>query len=372
MGETYFRKRVEELLAPAGISINGPNPWDITVHDDRFYRRLLGEGHLGAGESYMEGWWDCPAIDELVCRAIGHGVDRKMPTPRSILAAMTARLVNRQSLRRSRTVARKHYDIGNDLFQRMLDRRMIYSCGYWKDARDLDEAQEHKLRLVFDKLDLRPGMRLLDIGCGWGGAARLAAEEYGAVVTAVTLSRQQLRLAEELCRGLPVTIELMDYRDVRGTFDRIYSIGMFEHVGFRNYPAYFETVDRCLSHDGLTLLHTIGSNVPSTHGDPWSEKYIFPNSMLPSASQITKAYEGRFMLDDWHVFSGDYDRTLLAWHRRFEEAWPELEKSYPESFRRMWNYYLLSFAGAFRARCDQLWQVLLTKSGNPANRCIPR
>ncbi|TCD47179.1 cyclopropane fatty acyl phospholipid synthase [Chlorobium sp. N1] len=372
MGDSYFRNRLEELLAPAGVSLNGAQPWDITVHDERFYRRVFTQGHLGAGESYMEGWWECRALDEFFYRVLRHGIEKKISRRENLLETLAARLLNLQTEKRSRSVARRHYDIGNDLFGRMLDSRMIYSCGYWKDAGSLEEAQEHKLRLVFDKLDLRPGMRLLDIGCGWGGAARFAAEHYGAEVTAVTISREQQRLAEERCRGLPVRIELMDYRNVRGTFDRIYSIGMFEHVGYRNYPAYFETVDRCLGQDGLTLLHTIGSNRTCTHGDPWSEKYIFPNSMLPSATQITSACEGRFMLEDWHVFSPDYDRTLMAWHRNFEEAWPELGKSYTETFRRMWNYYLLSFAGAFRARYDQLWQVLLSKSGIEGGRTVPR
>ncbi|ABB24046.1 cyclopropane fatty acyl phospholipid synthase [Pelodictyon luteolum] len=373
MGDfSLCRSHVERLLQPAGIQVNGPEPWDIKVHDRRFYRRILTDGHLGAGESYMEGWWDCRALDEFIYRVLRAGVDKKVSGFRGFLEHSLGRLMNRQAPRRAWTVGRTHYDTGNDLFQAMLDSRMMYSCGYWKDADTLEQAQEQKLRLVFNKLDLKPGMQVLDIGCGFGGAAKFAAEEYGVEVTAVTISGEQHRLARERCRTRDVQIELMDYRDIRKTFDRIYSIGMFEHVGYRNYRTYFDTLNRCLKKDGVTLLHTIGSNRPSTSGDPWSEKYIFPNSMLPAASQITRAYEGRFMLEDWHVFSLDYARTLMAWHHNFETAWPQLRHHYSDTFRRMWNYYLLSFAGAFRARNIQLWQVLLSKKGMNSRKGVPR
>ncbi len=254
----------------------------------------------------------------------------------------------------------------------MLDKRMIYSCGYWKNVSTLNDAQEQKLRLVFEKLMLKPGMSVMDIGCGWGGAARYAAENYGVSVKGITVSTEQAKIARELCAGLPVTIDVIDYRDLQGSFDRIYSIGMFEHVGYKNYRAYFETVSRCMKPDGITLLHTIGSQKPCTNGYQWSCKYIFPNSMLPSASQIAENYEGLFTLEDWHVFTYDYFLTLKAWHENFEKQWPNLQSRYNEKFHRMWRYYLLSFAGAFHARSIELWQVLLSKNGIMGRTEVPR
>jgi len=348
------------LLAPADIHIGGDRPWDIQVHDDRLYARLLAEGTLGVGESYMDGWWDCPAIDELVCRAVGGGLDHQFKSWRLILDVIEARVRNLQKPKRAYEIGERHYDIGNDLFRAMLDRRMNYSCGYWARADSLDEAQEHKLELIANKLELERDMRVLDVGCGWGGAARFFAERYDVEVVGITVSEKQVSLGRELCAGLPVDIRLQDYRDLDETFDRIYSIGMFEHVGYKNYPTYMQVLRRCLDKGGLFLLHTIGNNVSTPGTDPWIKRYIFPNSSLPSASQITLAAEGEFVMEDWHNFGPDYDRTLMAWHERFENAWPRLSDRYGERFRRAWRYYLLSCAGAFRARALQLWQIVFS------------
>jgi cyclopropane-fatty-acyl-phospholipid synthase len=354
------RQKVESLLAPADIHIGGDRPWDIQVHDDRLYARLLAEGTLGVGESYMDGWWDCPAIDELVCRAVGGGLDHQFKSWRLILDVIEARVRNLQKPKRAYEIGERHYDIGNDLFRAMLDRRMNYSCGYWARADSLDEAQEHKLELIANKLELERDMRVLDVGCGWGGAARFFAERYDVEVVGITVSEKQVSLGRELCAGLPVDIRLQDYRDLDETFDRIYSIGMFEHVGYKNYPTYMQVLRRCLDKGGLFLLHTIGNNVSTPGTDPWIKRYIFPNSSLPSASQITLAAEGEFVMEDWHNFGPDYDRTLMAWHERFENAWPRLSDRYGERFRRAWRYYLLSCAGAFRARALQLWQIVFS------------
>jgi cyclopropane-fatty-acyl-phospholipid synthase len=282
-----------ELMTRAGIVIGGSAPWDIQVNDPRMFRRVLAQGSLGAGESYMDGWWDCARLDEMMRRVFEARVDVELPSLRQLLAGLTARLFNPQTPRRSFKVGEQHYDIGDDLYQRMLDWRMIYSCAYWRKAQDLDAAQEAKLDLVCRKLGLERGMRVLDIGCGWGGAAQFAAERYGVDVTGITVSHNQAESARERCRGLPVRILLEDYRSVRGRFDRIYSLGMFEHVGVRNYRAYFDTVRRLLTDDGLFLLHTIGCNASVSANDPWVERYIFPNSMLPSMAQITHAADGR-------------------------------------------------------------------------------
>jgi cyclopropane-fatty-acyl-phospholipid synthase len=264
---------------------------------------------------------------------------------------------------RARQVGQHHYDIGNDLYERMLDRRRIYSCAYWKQAATLDQAQEAKLELVCRKLELKPGMRVLDIGCGWGGAAQYAAERYGVEVHGVTISEEQAKHAQAICQGLPVVIELKDYRQIEGKFDRVYSLGMFEHVGYKNYRTYFDVVKRCLAEDGLFLLHTVGGNASDTTANPWVERYIFPNSMLPSVAQIGAVTENFMVMEDWQNLGPDYSRTLLAWYENFERHWPELRQRYDGRFYRVWRYYLLGFAGAFRARHIQLWQVVLSPRG---------
>jgi cyclopropane-fatty-acyl-phospholipid synthase len=272
-------------------------------------------------------------------------------------------LVNHQKTSRAYEVGVRHYDIGNDLYRAMLDSRMVYTCGYWKDARNLDEAQEAKLDLVCRKVGLKPGMKVLDLGCGWGSFARYAAERYGAEVVGVTVSKEQVELGNSLCSGLPVDIRLQDYRSVKGKFDRVVSIGIMEHVGYKNYRTYMEVVDHTLKDDGIGFFHTIGGNVSVKIGNPWTTKYIFPNGQIPSIAQLGKAMEGLFVMEDWHNIGPDYDRTLMAWHESFEQSWPGLKDRYSERFRRMWRFYLLSSAGAFRSRSVQLWQVVMTKPG---------
>ena len=357
------RRVVERLLGETDIRIDGDRPWDVRITDDRLYRRVLTAGTLGLGEAYMDGWWECDAIDQMVERAQRAGSAGRFSSPLALLGTLDAAVRNHQTPERSREVGRRHYDVGNELYERMLDRRMIYSCGYWRSAADLDAAQEAKLTLVADKLEVEPGMRVLDIGCGWGGAAAFLAETRGCEVVAITISEQQAALARARCADLPVDVRLQDYRDVDEPFDRIYSIGMFEHVGVKNYEAYFDVCRRNLSDpDGLTLLHTIGGSRSTRTTDPWIERYIFPNSMLPSAAQITRAAEGRLELQDWHNFGADYAPTLMAWHANVEAAWDELP-GYDERFRRMWRFYLLSSAGTFRAGALQLWQVVLSREG---------
>jgi cyclopropane-fatty-acyl-phospholipid synthase len=357
------RQAIESILQGTGVAIDGPNPWDVQVHDESFFRQALWRGSLGVGESYVEGLWDCAQLDEMLFRVFRAAAEQRFQSIHRVWLTMQSRLINRQSPRRAFTVGRRHYDIGDDLYQRMLDPRMIYSCAYWREANDLASAQEAKLDLICRKLRLEPGMRVLDIGCGWGGAAQFAAERYGVQVTGVTVSKNQAAAAAERCKGLPVTILLQDYRSLEGQFDRVYSIGMFEHVGLRNYRTYFSHVRRLMTEDGLFLLHTIGSNVSERSTDPWIERYIFPNSMLPSIAQIAKASEAYFVMEDWHSFGPDYDRTLMAWYERFRATWPEIADSYGERFRRMWEFWLLSSAAAFRARRTQLWQILLSTRG---------
>lgn len=355
---------LSKLFARADVRFDGARPWDLRVHDDRLYRRLLTDWSLGAGESYVDGDWDCDRLDQLFERLLRADLDRTAPGLakwRLIAENLRQRLFNLQSVARAHQVGERHYDVGNDVFEAMLDSRMIYSCGYWAQAQDLEQAQEHKLAMICRKLELKPGETLLDIGCGWGGLARYAAERHGVTVTGVTISKEQLALAEQRCAGLPVTLRLQDYRSLQGRFDKIVSVGMFEHVGLKNYPTYFDTARRLLAPDGLFLLHSIGVDRRAPHTDPWIERYIFPNGKLPSPAELAAAVEGRFIVEDWHNFGPDYDRTLMAWSERFEAAWPQLAPRYDEAFRRMFRYYLLSCAGFFRSRQGQLWQLVLSR-----------
>jgi cyclopropane-fatty-acyl-phospholipid synthase len=361
-----------ELLDLAEIKINGSQPWDLQVHDNRLYERILRDSSLGLGEAYMDGWWDCESIDGFICRVLTERLDDKVRNnTRMVFQVARARLINRQSSARAYEVGKKHYDLGNDLYKAMLDKRLNYTCAYWKNASNLDEAQEAKLELVCKKIGIYPGMRILELGCGWGSFAKYAAEKHGAKILGVTVSKEQVALGMDLCKGLPVELRLQDYREVSGKYDAVISIGVMEHVGYKNYRTYMEVTDRCLKEDGIAFFHTIGGNESGTTGDAWLTKYIFPNGMTPSIEQLGKAMAGLFVMEDWHNLCPNYDRTLQAWYANFEQAWPELKDKYGERFHRMWRYYLMSCAGGFRARSMQLWQVVLTRTGcqQPDCRC---
>jgi cyclopropane-fatty-acyl-phospholipid synthase len=355
---------VRMILEPAGIQINGNQPRDIRIHNRQFYQRALSQGSLGLGESYMDGWWDCERLDEFFFHLLRTEAESQVKkSPGFLFQILRPRIFNMQSRRRAFQIGEKHYDLGNDLFSRMLDRRLVYSCAYWKSSQTLDEAQESKLDLICQKLGLEPGMKILDIGCGWGGLLKYAAEKYRVQGVGITVSKEQAELGRKICAGLPVEIRLQDYRDLKEKFDRIVSVGMIEHVGYKNYPTYMQIVSRCLNDNGLFLLHTIGGNTSVKAVDPWMNKYIFPNGMLPSIRQLGGAIEGLWVMEDWHNFSADYDQTLMAWNTNFEDRWDEIKAKYNERFHRMWSYYLLSCAGAFRARRNQLWQIVLSPKG---------
>jgi len=363
-------KIVHELLSSANITVNGNNPWDMQIHDERFYERVLRDTSLALGESYMDGWWDCEAIDELINRLLRANLREKVENNlRMAFHVLKAKLFNRQSPPKSLEVAERHYNLGNDLYQAMLDKRLNYTCAYWKNATNLDEAQEAKLELVCQKIGIHEGMHILELGCGWGSFAKYAAEKHGASVVGYNISKQQVHLGRELCQGLPVELRLQDYREAAGQFDAVISIGVMEHVGFKNYKTYMQVVDRCLKQDGVALIHTIGRNKSITTGEPWTDKYIFPNGMLPSITQLGKAMETYFVMEDWHNIGPHYDRTLMTWHTNFNHAWLKLRENYSDHFRRMWNYYLLSSAGGFRARTQQLWQIVMTREGTSQPAC---
>ncbi len=362
------KELISHLANKADVEINGTRPWDVSVHDERLFSRILRDGSLGFGEGYMDGWWDSQDIPELISRVLR--IDMQDIVNKNLKVALQvvgAVIMNKASARRAFEVGEKHYDAGNALYQKMLDSRMVYTCGYWKEAQTLDEAQEAKLDLVCRKIGLKKGDKVLDIGCGWGSFLKFAAEKYGARGVGVTVSREQVELARKNVEGYDIEIRLQDYRDLHEAekFDHIISLGMFEHVGYKNYRTFFEVAERNLKDNGLFLLHTIGNDRSVKNTDPWINKYIFPNSMLPSEAQIGKAHEKLFVMEDWHNFSAYYEKTLLSWFENFDRAWPELKADYDDRFYRMWKYYLLSCAGLFRARKAQLWQIVFSKKGVP-------
>ncbi|WP_342609908.1 cyclopropane fatty acyl phospholipid synthase [Vibrio tritonius] len=360
----------EDLLKDTDIEINGSRPWDVKVLDNAFYSRVFRQGSLGLGESYMDGMWECEQIDELISRVLRHDLEAhldnkaKFKIGLNVAGAKLRDFVNPQSINRAKEDVSSHYDLGNDLFQKMLDKRMTYTCGYWHHVETLDEAQEAKLDLICRKAGLKPGMRVLDIGCGWGSFMNYAAEKYGVICDGITLSHEQAALGQQIAddKRLPVSFVLQDYREYqpKEKYDRIISVGMIEHVGPSNYDEYFRCAKRMLKDDGLFVLHTIGGKESADKTDPWIDKYIFPNGVCPSFVQLAQAVENKFVIEDVHNIGESYDKTLVAWCENFDNAWSELAEKYGERFRRMWRYYLLSCAGAFRARNINVWQFVLS------------
>jgi cyclopropane-fatty-acyl-phospholipid synthase len=373
-----YEKTVRELLELTDIEINGKNPWDIQVLDQRFYQRVLSDGSIGAGEAYMDGWWDTDELDELVARINRvHLTDKINKNFKMMFFLLRHKIINTATVDRSYKVGKVHYDVGNELYEKMLDQNMNYTCGYWKgmgnlltawkDPRNLEKAQIAKMDLLCRKLYLKKGEKLLDTGCGFGNFARYAAKTYGVHVVGFTVSEEQAKMARLRCKGLPVEIRFMDYREMKPEkFDKIASIGMMEHVTYKNYETYMTFLNSCLKEEGLLLLHTIGSNTSVISTDPWTEKYIFPNSHLPSIAQMAHAAEHKFTIEDIQNFGSYYYPTLMSWYTKFDKAWPELTKKYPEKydqrFYRMWKFYLLSSAGGFKSRDMQLFQILFSKS----------
>ena len=359
-------KIIKDLFTSAGVEFGGKNPWDIQVHNEEFYSRVLGQGSLGLGESYMDGWWDCEALDQFFYKILRAELDKKVKLLPSLFVSLKQFLVNMQSKTRSQRVICRHYDLGNELYMSFLDPYNQYTCGYFEETDELNKAQEKKMDLICKKLNLSPKDKVLDIGCGWGGFARFAAENYGCRVTGITISEEQLKYARKFCEGLPVEIKFQDYRDLGENdekFSCVVSIGMVEHVGGKNYRTFMEKVYSVLNNDGVFLLHTIGVDNSKIVSDRWVNKYIFPNGRIPSIEEIGRSIKNIFVIEDWHNFGADYSKTLKAWYENFEKNWDQIKPNYDERFYRMWKYYLLSYSGAFRARKNQLWQIVLSKKG---------
>jgi len=363
---TNAEVQIKALTKPSGVKFNGKNPWDIVVHNQKFYDRALAGGSLGLGEAYMDGWWDSDDLEETIYRLLTARVDEKVrPTLALARDYAGAYLRNKQSVRRSYKNAQAHYDIGNDLYVPMLGETMAYSCGYWKHAKTLDEAQLAKYELICQKLKLKRGMRVLDIGCGWGGLAMYMAQKYKVEVVGITPAIEQAKYIREKAKSLSIKVVEQDYREftTRTKFDRVVSVGMAEHIGTKNLPSYFAKAHEVMKDDGIFLLHTIGNNKSARTNEPWMDKYIFPGAVLPSLAQLAKVVEGTFVIEDLHNFGPDYEKTLLAWYKNFKKSWPTIKDNYDERFKRMWEFYLLSCAAGFKSRGVQLYQLVLTKQG---------
>ena len=366
--------QMEAYLKDADIVLNGSRPWDPQIHDPRtFWARLFGRGTLGLGESYMDGVWDVADMAEFFNKVLRSRVPEGLKlTPNVVSQVLKARLFNMQDIARSRRVAAMHYN-QTEAYRASLDHRMTGSCGYWPEGvNDLDAAQDAKLDLVCRKIGLRPGQTVWDIGCGWGAFMGFAAEKYGANCVGVTVSPDQAAYGRDRYKGLPIEFQVKDYREFAGRTDHVVSMGMFEHVGWRNYRTYFETARRVISDDGLFMLHTIGSQSTTHTIEAWLEKYIFPGGVIPSMAQIGKAIDGLFAVIDVHNIGPHYDRTLCAWYANFERNWKQDRTAEEERFFRMWKYYLLSCAGGFRSRALQVWQFVLATRGVPEGYATQR
>lgn len=357
---TGARKQITEWLDKAGITVNGDQKWDIQIRNNNFFDRVMQKGSLGLGETYMDGWWDVEKLDSFFYKILDSKLDHKVSASSlNFLAYLKSILTNPQRKQKAFQIGQEHYDIGNDVYEVMLDKRLVYTCGYWEDALNLDEAQENKLKKVCNTLNLKPGQKILDIGCGWGSLAKYATSNWDVSVVGITVSENQVELARERCKKLPVEIRLLDYRDINEKFDHIVSLGMFEHVGYKNYSLFMQIVYQNLNKDGKFILHTIGGNKSVSSTDPWINRYIFPNSMIPSIKQIGESIENLFIMENWENHGLDYDKTLMQWYKNFKDGWPTLKVNYSHRFYRMWEYYLLSCAGSFRARRNQQWNIVL-------------
>jgi cyclopropane-fatty-acyl-phospholipid synthase len=359
------KRILDPLLATVDVRTDGGRPWDIEVHDEAFHRKTLLQGSLGLGEAYMDRWWSAADLEELAFRLLHGGLERRLKPLYHLAPALFTRARNQQTRDRALRVAERHYNLGNDLFGEFLGTYKNYSCGYFEGGDDLDAAQEKKMDLICRKLDLRPGDHLLDVGGGWGEIARWAAAKYGARVTSINISEEQMRFARRHCEGLSVEILRRDYRDLEGRFDKIAVIAMLTHVGYKNYRRFMEIAHRCLRPGGVMLIESVGGNASTTYCEPWTDAYIFPGGMIPSLAQLGEAFAGLFVVEDLHNFAPSYVRTLRAWNDNFQAAWPRLAGRYDERTRRMFEYFFLTVAGAFRARDLQHWHVLLSRAGSP-------
>ncbi|MGB4076280.1 MAG: cyclopropane fatty acyl phospholipid synthase [Minisyncoccia bacterium] len=354
-----------------GVSLDGNNSWDPRIRNERFYERVLREGRLGAAESYMDGRWECSNLPELFYRLLSSGFDQKLyelPALRFLesLRRFGMGLWNRQTKERSLAVGEVHYD--DRVFQTAaLGDRMVASCAYYdRGASTLDEAQDHKMALICEKLYLEDGHRLLDIGCGWGTLMHYAESTRALRAIGLTISRDQQEYARKRYPEKNLEFLLEDYRDFKasaGSFERVVSVGMLEHVGKKNYPTYFNRVRHFLAEDGLFLLHSIVGRQRENGTDPFIDKYIFPNGELPTMAEILESVEGTFVVEDLHNLGTNYEWTLRAWRENLQLRWSDIVAAHGMRTARMYEYYLAISEAAFRSRTLNVVQIVLSPRG---------
>lgn len=363
---TDLEKQVKEIISnTTKITINQKSSLNISVANSDFYRKVINKGELGLAESFMDGDW---TTDNLygVLLELQKNRDKISKHIKSnmfqILLFKIYYCIFRTNTRDTvKNNVSHHYDIGNDLYRKQLGRTMQYTCAYYhKSKMTLNQAQDAKMKLIAKKLDLQPGMSVLDIGCGFGALAYYLVKRYSVKVLGVTLSEEQIKYANKYYKHPNLTIKYKDYRDVTGKFDRVYSIGMFEQVGKDNYSVYFDKCYELLKTNGIMLLHTISKNYRENPRYNFITQYIFPEGELPHISDLSgKFLDNKWHLEDLHNFGQSYNKTLLDWHKNLDN-FKELP-NYSPRFQRMWKYYLLGCSAAFKVRMISLWQIVYTK-----------
>ena len=345
----------------------------LRFKEPKLHRSLFLNPELRIGEAYMDG---SLTIEEgslrelLLIFALNRDNLRNQPLQKLLRGTYkrVRSFYQRNSLGRARANVAHHYDLSNELYELFLDDGLNYSCAYFTSPdQTLEEAQANKLRHIAAKLDLRPGQRVLDIGSGWGAMALFLAEATDVEVLGVTLSAPQLELARERAkqRGLEdrVRFELMDYRSISGAFDRVVSIGMFEHVGYGNHLEFFTKLSELLSDDGVALLHSIGRSGPPGAVMPWLRKYIFPGSYIPALSETFAAVElSGLRVTDLEILRRHYAETLLHWEKRFQENRQQVAELFDERFCRMWEFYLSAVEVGFRYGKQMVFQMQVSKN----------
>lgn len=358
--------------APLRYGDGQGRPVTVRLHDESLVRRILLNPDLGIGEGYMEGSFtiDDDDLHGFLALAVRNSQNAwRHPLHRFLWKLRYLSRVARQynPAGRARRRVAHHYDLSGELYDLFLDSDKQYSCAYFRSPDDtLEQAQAQKKAHIAGKLRIEPGMRVLDIGCGWGGLALTLARDYGARVLGVTLSEEQHEVANERARaaglGNRAQFRLMDYREVEGTFDRVVSVGMFEHVGAPHYREYFRTVREKLTEDGIALIHTIGRSTPPGANSPWIEKYIFPGGYIPALSEIMTAVEKEdFISQDIEVWRLHYAQTLRHWHDRFVANEERVREIYDDRFCRMWRYYLVACEQTFRCNRQVVFQLQLAR-----------
>lgn len=369
-----FRKGELRLTFPDGTKQTygdgGTPSVAITLNEENLPRRIIMSPDLAVGEAYTDGTLTIENDDlyGFLTLAVSNIADQGQPWFRKPLVALRhlgRHLQQFNPASRSRSNVAHHYDLSGDLYDLFLDEDRQYSCAYFADPEmTLEEAQVAKKQHIARKLMIEPGMRVLDIGCGWGGMGLTLARDFGADVVGVTLSEEQHAMANQRAEAMGLAdraqFKLMDYRDVQGTFDRIVSVGMFEHVGVPHYNEFFRTVRKLLKDDGVALIHTIGRCAPPSTTSPWIAKYIFPGGYVPSLSEAAKAIENHdFHTADVEIWRLHYAETLRHWYDRFMENIEKAEALYDARFCRMWRYYLVACETTFRFNKQVVFQFQL-------------